>query len=307
LLDTVASILEGDERPSEIIIVDQSDTPHPTLANLTGTAACAIRYLWVHSRGVASARNRTIAVARHEICVLIDDDMFVAADWLGTLVRALVQAGPKAVVTGQVSEAVEKSSGFAPSLNTKSTSVVYEGRIDDDVLYTGNMAIYRATVEDLGWFDERLGAGGRFPAAYDNDFGYRLLKAGYRIYYVPEAVVYHRAWRTKDNYYPLRWSYGRGQGGMLAKHISLGDSHMLRRAVKILGQRLFWIPFLVRRQRLKAYGDLVYAAGFISGLVEWLLTETKIGIPNKITVRSPFHIQVVGELNESTRTGSMAC
>jgi hypothetical protein len=48
-----------------------------------------------------------------------------------------------------------------------------------------------------------------------------LLEAEYRIIYIPEAVLYHRAWRNEQNHLLLRWSYGRGHGAYLAKHLSL--------------------------------------------------------------------------------------
>ena len=36
LADTVASVLKGDEVPAEIVIVDQSRVPHPTLSKPDG-------------------------------------------------------------------------------------------------------------------------------------------------------------------------------------------------------------------------------------------------------------------------------
>jgi hypothetical protein len=37
------SILAGEEVPTELIIVDQSDVPHPTLATFTTDRACDSR------------------------------------------------------------------------------------------------------------------------------------------------------------------------------------------------------------------------------------------------------------------------
>lgn len=281
LLDTIHSILAGSEIPQEIVVVDQSDEPNSILSTTNNLADCKIQYLWVQTRGVASARNLAISSAQHELCLLIDDDMFAEPHWFGSLLRALLQAPPYSVITGQVRESIEADvAGFAPSLKTDEQFLVYEGLIDDDVLYTGNMAIHRTTVEALGWFDERLGAGGKFPAAYDNDFGYRLLKAGYRIIYYPGAVVYHRAWRGKQGYNTLQWNYGRGQGGMLAKHLTLANIHILRRTLKLIGNRLLYIPFKLRRQRQEALGDLYYLGGLLSGMVAWRLTETSKNVSN---------------------------
>jgi hypothetical protein len=84
------------------------------------------------------------------------------------------------------------------------------------------MAMHRHAVKEIGDF-ERLGAGGRFPAAYGNDFGFRSLQAGYHVFYVFVAMLCHRAWRSKRGYCRPNWTYGRRQGGFYAKHFSLCD------------------------------------------------------------------------------------
>lgn len=276
LLETVESVLQGDEVPTEIIIFDQSDTPHPTLETLEQDQTCKIRYLWTCSVGVGRARNAAISAAQHDILALTDDDMFVTPTWFGTLIRALLRAGPRSVVTGQVRSAeAEMPDAFAPSTKVEADPVVYEGRIGKDILFTGNMAMYRSAINDIGTFDERLGTGARFPAAYDNDFGFRLLEAGYRILYVPEAVVYHRAWRSERDYIRLRWCYGRGQGGFYAKHLSLRDPHMLQRLGSTIVNHTLRFPIRLWCQRRIAYGDAIYVLGLLSGVSEWLMTQRK--------------------------------
>lgn len=284
LLETVESVLQGNDLPSEIVIVDQSDTPHPTLGSLKASQNCEIRYFWTHTRGVSQARNQAIAAAQYDLLALTDDDMYVTPTWFGALIRALLAAGPRSVVTGRVlSTKAETPGHFAPSIKDDQTPVVYKGRVGTDVLYTGNMAMYRSVLNDLGVFDERLGTGSRFPAAYDNDFGFRLLEAGYRILYVPEAVLYHRAWRSEQDYLRLRWNYGRGQGAFYAKHLSLRDHYILRRMIGAIGPRLFQIPLNLRRhKRHLAYGDAMYILGFLSGVGEWLLTQRKKGLSDGI-------------------------
>ena len=91
------------------------------------------------------------------------------------------------------------------------------------------MAMYRSAIDCIGGFDERLGPGTCFPAAEDNDLGFRLLEAGFHIIYDPASVLYHRSWRTEKDYLPLRWGYGRGQGAYYARYLSLQDRHMIAR------------------------------------------------------------------------------
>ena len=277
LSDTVDSVLAGHEVPAEIIIIDQSAQPHPTLATLKPDRACAIHYVWSHSVGLSRARNEGLMAARHAWIAIIDDDMYVHLDWLGTLLRTLIEAGPRSVVTGQVrpSES-EVAGGFVPSTIEDQTPTVHQGRVLLEVLNAGNMALHCSTIQDVGFFDERLGAGAAFRSAEDNDLGYRLLEAGYRVLYVPEAIVYHRAWRSTREYVPLRWSYGFGRGAFFAKHLHRHDRFMLRRMLTAFGQytgRL--IRYVLVRSRRQTLGDAVFILGMFSGSMKWLLTETR--------------------------------
>jgi O-antigen biosynthesis protein len=277
LLECVHSILQGEELPSELCIIDQSDAPHPTLPHLKADRACDIRYLWTQSVGSSRARNAGIAAARHDILAFTDDDMIVPASWFRALIRALIDDGRRAVVTGRVLQGpVEGSGGFAPSLKTDDVPAIYEGRVGKDVLWSGNMAIFRSAMADVGSFDEQLGTGSRFPSSGDNDLGFRLLEAGYRIRYVPEAVIYHRAWRTQEDQVRIDWSYGRGQGAYYAKYFSLADPYMLKRMIGDIVYHVRATPRRVwRRQPYRLLSDAVYVLGILSGAVEWLWTQRR--------------------------------
>jgi GT2 family glycosyltransferase len=277
LLATVRSILQGDEIPSELIVVDQSDAPHSTLTTLGTDRACKIRYLRTESVGVSRARNIGIGAARYDILAFTDDDVAVTTTWFGALVRSLRRAGPQAVISGRVLPGiVQKRGGFVPSTKTDENRTEYAGRVGEDVLYTGNMALFRSTLTQIGGFDERLGPGTFFPAAEDNDLGFRLLEAGYRIIYEPRAVLYHRAWRSADDYIPLNWRYGRGQGGYYAKHISIKDRHMLWRMCSDILRRTFKLVDRSWRRPREACGRAAFISGVIFGTIHWAWTHRRV-------------------------------
>jgi GT2 family glycosyltransferase len=289
LRETVQSVLEGDEVPTEIVIVDQSDAPQPVLSSRPQECASDVRYLWLDSVGLSRARNAGIAAATsvglsrarnagiaaatYDILVFIDDDMFVTPNWFGTLIRTLVQGGKRAAVSGRVlPTAPESSGGFAIAMVVGEEPAIYEGRIGTDVLAGGHMAMYRSAFGELGGFDERLGAGSLLAGAEDNEFGFRLLEAGYRIVYEPRAVLYHRAWRTNFQYVRIRWNYGRGKGGFYSKYLSLRDRYMLRRMLWDIAYRIVGFPRRVWRDPRLALGDIPYIVGILSGSTQWFLT-----------------------------------
>ena len=275
LQETVESVLRADELPTEIVVVDQSDVEHPTLGALTASNGCEIRYFWSRSVGSSLARNTGLSLARHDIIAFIDDDMRVAPDWYGALIRALLEAGPHTVVTGRVlAGSSDVSGGFVSAVHPWEEPRSYSGRINRDILATGHMALCRSAIEEVGGLDQRLGPGTRFPGAEDNDLGFRLLEASYRVVYAPDSVIYHRAWRTRRGYVPLYWRYGRGQGAFYAKHLTLRDRYMLRRAGQDFGRYLRLLPRRIwRRRLLELSGSTAFLLGIISGAAEWILTE----------------------------------
>jgi len=277
LLQTIESVLRGIDVPTELIIVDQSDQPLSAIEQLTCERACDIRYLRNSTVGVSQGRNSGAQVARHSILVFTDDDMQATQSWYKTLIETLLQVGPQTVVTGQVLAPESDAPGaFAPSINGGRTPQLYRGRIGRDVLYSGNMALFRTAFHELGGFDERLGPGTPFPAAEDNDLGYRILERGYGIFFEPEAVLYHRNWRTKSDFLPLRWQYGRGQGAYYAKHLRWTDLHMARRLLANVKNHLLPLPKLLWSQPRLAWGHVFYLLGLISGAGKWLVTRTKL-------------------------------
>ena len=228
--------------------------------------------MWSSTRGLSQARNIGVAEARYEIVVFADDDVLAAPEWLAALLEAIED--DRLVAAGQVLASPPEARGrFAPSALMGEHRSVSAGRVNRDPLPGGNMAIHRSAFAVVGAFDERLGAGGRYPAADDNDFGLRLLEAGFRIVFVPEATLHHRAWRPAWFYPVSRWRYGHGKGGFYAKHIAMSERHIQRRLARDVGHRLRRLPRSIVRNPRLAVGDLAYVSGIAFGLAQWFLRE----------------------------------
>ena len=273
----VKSILEARGVPQELVVVDQSERMTDDLEPLAAGSECVVRHLRLSETGLSRARNAGVDAASCDVVAFVDDDVVVAADWLVELVRSLDPAA-RVATTGRVLIGdAEVPNALEPSSAVSSRPAEYAGRLPRDVLAGGNMAVPRRAFAEIGTFDERLGAGAAYPAADDNDFGYRLLEAGYRIRYVPKATVYHRAWRPGADYLRLRWCYGIGQGGFYAKHASLRDSHTVRRFVRHAVGRIAALPVRAFYDRRRLTGDLAFVAGLLTGFARWLATERARG------------------------------
>jgi GT2 family glycosyltransferase len=274
VVDSVRSILSGAEVPREVVIVDQSREVNRPLAEMGTVRGCTIRYQRTASRGVSAARNEACALATEDVLVFTDDDVFVDPEWLGTMVRLVLADPTSALISGRVLAAEDgRTGGFAPSLTEGDEPKVYEGRVWADVLFSNNMGFGRAVYDGLGPFDERLGVGGPYRAATDNDYGFRALAAGHTIRFSSDAVVYHRAWRPMSDHPRLMWAYGVGQGAFLTKHARLNDRHTLTRLRKAVARRTGLALRERKANRDLALGHATYALGLLYGAARWYALE----------------------------------
>jgi GT2 family glycosyltransferase len=278
LAETVDSVLAGERVPRELLIVDQSAAAHADLAARGVVRGCAVTYLHSDSSGLSRARNIGMRAAACDVVVLLDDDMYVEPDWLERLLAGHARAGARAVATGRVlAGPPEGASGSVPpaALVTREEPAVYRGRQPTDIVPGANVALYRDVALALGGYDERLGAGGRFASADDNDMGLRLLEAGCEVHHVPDAVVLHRAWRSPGGRAKLRWTYGRGKGAFYAKHMRRSDPYALRRMRADARARIGMAARALPGAPAAAAGHGLYLAGMLAGAAEWFLRERR--------------------------------
>ena len=244
LRECIQSILDGDMRPDQIIVADQSKTEITRLMveDLTGSGA-DLRYLHLQRPNASAARNAGLRAARTELVAFIDDDCTAGHGWLAALVgeyRESREAGSVAAVTGSVLPSFSGKSGVATSSRASKQRRVYDASKGGiargewapwDAGSGGNILAPRQTLIDIGGFDIRLGPGTPTRAAEDIDLLYRLTHAG-TIIYQPSAVVYHAA-KSRREHLASRYPYGRGMGSMLAKHLKSGDHRTARQLLML--------------------------------------------------------------------------
>lgn len=263
---TVAGVLGGDHLPAQLVIAEQSSAPTDDVPT---DPRVRLDYLHLDTVGLSRARNAGIAAADQPIVAFLDDDIVPETGWLRAIHDSLVEAGDRSVVTGRV-VAVEGHAGLVPSCSPWTEAAEFAGRQYADPLAPGNMAIRRGAFDEIGMFDERLGAGTRYPSSEDNDFGMRLLDAGYRIRQEPDAIGVHHGIREGREIFRIDWGYGKGQGAFYAKHDRPGDRHTRARLRRNARYRLRSM-----RRGLRgpdgAVHQAVYLAGMLTGYATWRL------------------------------------
>jgi GT2 family glycosyltransferase len=205
-------------RADEILVVDSSDDD--AVENVVaGFAGAGARRILSATPGLGSAFNLGLREAKHEIVLLTNDDCTVERSWVDCGLRHALEDGD-AIVSGRVRPHGDPD--VVPSTIDDPARREYFGRADF-VLYTQCMAFRRADVLEFGGFDGRIR-----PSAEDNDLSYRWLRAGRRIRYEPDFVVWHHDWRTREQLERLYVNYGIGQGMVYGKHLRRSDLIIVR-------------------------------------------------------------------------------
>jgi glucosyl-dolichyl phosphate glucuronosyltransferase len=198
-----------DELEWEVLVVDNNstdDTP-ATVERLGRELPIRVRYVREAQQGLNYARNHGVNSSESTYFTFVDDDIQVSPQWLAALAGAFRRTDADAV-GGRIhlDPAIKLPPWIVPGTETAGF-LGYQDfgnapfRMDGVSRYPfgGNMSFHRRVVARIGLFDPKLGRKGEgrkrgelFKGA-ETDYFHRLAASGdARIFYEPNAVVYHR-------------------------------------------------------------------------------------------------------------------
>ena len=185
LAGAVESLLrqDVDGRGFEVVIsVSDADAPEDLAVARRLAADSRVRVVVAPRIGPAAARNAGVDTARAPLIAFLDDDCVARPGWLAAMVRRLSDVD---LVQGRTVPA-ESTEGkrYAYSIHVDRLTWLWE---------TCNLAIRRSALERGGRFDEAWNPVGR-PGTHwgeDAEWGWRVVRAGARHAFEPEAVVEH--------------------------------------------------------------------------------------------------------------------
>ena len=242
----------------EVIVVDnrrRDDAPIPAFPGLDNVRIEVERF-----PGASAARNRGAAAARGEIVAFTDDDVEVDPRWLRALGVAFTLDTDLDAVGGMVRPAEleteaqlwfeEFFGGFTKAFVPRRWSVALADNSDPFFPYAAghfgagnNMAVRRATLERVGGFDVRLGAGTLARGAEDLKVFIDVLLAGGTVAFVPSALVRHYHRRTPREFREQVFGYGVGIAALYCALVVEDPRHLgkiLRRLPR--GLKMFFFP-----------------------------------------------------------------
>lgn len=231
-LDSLAE-LEHDR--FDVVVVDNApsdDRAEVVVERFRGTSL-PVRYVREPRPGLARAHNAARPFVTGQVVAITDDDVVVDRAWLRRLTDAFGEAPSVGAVTGMIFPAELETAAQAWTDVHAAYNKGYERRIVDldadpasllpwatGTIGSGaNMAFSVAALDDIGWFDDALGAG--TPARGGDDLAafHDVLVHGHRIVYEPSAVVFHHHHREARVVRDLTFSYGVALGAHLTRAV----------------------------------------------------------------------------------------
>jgi GT2 family glycosyltransferase len=190
----------ADEPADEILVVDNGSTP-PVAA--TGRTRVVVEPVV----GLSGARNRGLAEATSDVVLFLDDDVSVHPGVVTAHASAYRSGVAAAGGVIRFASAANRPRWLDPTLD-EWLSVVDRGPaprdLDRDSLPFGaNLSVDREAALAVGGFDPQLGrTGGNLRSGEEADLLERLLGAGGRVRWCPDAIVDHHIPAARLH---LRW------------------------------------------------------------------------------------------------------
>jgi glycosyltransferase involved in cell wall biosynthesis len=185
--------------PAELVVVDNA--PADTSTRDVCREFAEVIYVEEPRAGLDIARNTGIVTAQCPVVAFIDDDVLVHP-WMIYRIWETFRDPSIAAMTGLVialelkTEAqliFEQHWSFNRGYIAKRYSPGFLASPAPPVWKIGagaNMAFRKVVFEEVGYFDELLGAGAA-GCGDDSEMWYRILRHGHVIQYNPHAIVYH--------------------------------------------------------------------------------------------------------------------
>jgi glycosyltransferase involved in cell wall biosynthesis len=234
----------------ELLLVDNRSRDGTTETIARFADQLPLTRLYHAELGLSGARNLALKAARGDVIAFTDDDCLVDAHWLSRL-HAEFHCDPSLDgLGGRVDLYNPEDARITIATGDKRTEFPPGGRISHEHLFTMlgcNMAFTRSAIRQIGRFDEHLGPGKKTGSAEDTDYLYRAFKAGLRLVYSPEVIVYHNHGRRPGlSMQRLMRNYAVGRGAFYCKHILARDADAFRLAFDDLARHVAGMRPLLR-------------------------------------------------------------
>lgn len=224
-LESLAGMRVAPALSWELLVIDNNSTDSTPEVSRQFQKRLPIQYFFERRQGLSAARNRGIREARGELLVFTDDDVDVDANWVNALCAGAEQGSAAFFFGGPIQtrwEAPPPAPLARHATGCLSGLAVYYVRTArnpyleaGETSFIGANMMFRKSVFEAGFrFRENLGRKGTDLTGHEDTVLMReLVRAGYRGYYIADAMVFHRTSPERmTERYLRQWHIGAGRG-----------------------------------------------------------------------------------------------
>lgn len=217
----------------EIIVINgtSKDGSEKVLINYEKKAPCKFLWITLEGKGISDARNLGIEKSKGDPICFIDDDCVADFNWISNLINGFsddtIGAVGGKIASYQLETPLQQYTEDARILSQ-------DQFILKNKLISANAAYRRQILINISGFDNYL------IACEDGDLAIRTQLAGYKLCYIPEAIVYHDHRSTIGSLFLQQYRNGRG---FVQLHRKYGINYNLGYQLCISGYRIMAIVF----------------------------------------------------------------
>jgi len=225
------------------------------------------KILHENKRGKASALNLGLSTSQGEVILILDDDVVVSPDTFRHHLRAYEETSFHAM-QGKILPGRDSAGRPADPARLREYNIPHidygEQTREIRGLTGTNMSFKREVFGAVGFFDVRLGPGAA-GFSEDTEYSIRIRKAGFKIGYAPDAIVYHEL--TPGRYgreYNRMVEYRKG----LSRSLYREDSILFRVIPNLAANCLRYGFYRLLGKTQKAYkteGRIMKCWGYLAG------------------------------------------
>ena len=230
-----------------------------------------VRIIREEKLGLSNARNCAIRELHGAYLIFIDDDKTPDSQWLRSYERCILTYKPDAI-EGKIDVFIEhgqpqdllknKLPGFLDRLDYGHERWLIDPSTQ---FYRGKFSARREVFDEISDFDSDQGRKGRVNAGgQDTDFYRRLVSNGYKVRWLPDAIIFHRILADRLHrkcflslHYNLCWIEGERKRGRLRQILpKCLFGQLLNADATTLGQWLRNGLFLMKRNEFYLFPGL---------------------------------------------------
>ena len=265
----LGALAQQEYRDFEVIVVDSSPSRH--CHDVVRTDHPWVRAVYSERRLLPhAARNRGADLARGEILVHTDPDVYSEPDWLARLVVAHDEGN--VLVAGGMGCFGSSWFDGAVHLAKYDSWLAGSKRRRTRIAPTANLLCPRRVHREIGGFVEEWWIA-------DTLFSWNAAERGYELLFEPDATVQHHHLTSLRGLMHERWSRGREFGDLRVSHHGWGPGKRLYMlAATVLPFRLMKLMARVTRHAVAAGWSTPLLVGFpiiIAAQTAWLAGEAR--------------------------------